>query len=446
MIKRTKPILQISGPMILANLSVPLLGLVDTAILGHLESASILAAAALGAHILSLFFWSFGFLRMSTTGLTSRRFGASDFGEVKAALIRSLFIASFIALAILSIGHLLLNLIAQFLSNNASVADLSSQYLQIRIWSAPATLATYCFVGWLIGIGRSKGALSILLATNIANGFLDYLLIIVLEWGIQGAAFASLIAEYIGLVTAIGICVYYFNAKRFKGVKLPNLLDPSKIADLLQANLDLFIRTLSLLTVFLIVASTGVGISPEVAAANAILLNMLAFSAYAMDGFAYAAESLCGRAWGKKNFREFWLIAKESTLYALLVGIAFVIIFLLLQEPILNLYTDLPKVIFSANAVYFWMALLPLIAIWCYQLDGIFIGIGHTAAMRNAMLFSFFLVFLPVFVATQKFGATGIWVALWAFHLARIVGLGIPLRRIVWAQKRRPKPPLNARN
>ncbi len=420
--------------MILANLSVPLLGLVDTAILGHLENASTLAAAALGAHIISLLFWSFGFLRMSTTGLTSRLFGAENFAEVRAALLRALILATLIAIPLLAVGQLVLGLLAQTLSGNSAIAELSTAYLNIRIWSAPATLATYCFVGWFIGLGKSRSALIVLLVTNIANGLLDYLLIVVLEMDIRGAAYASLIAEYLGVTTALLICLGIIGRSPFRLTQQSKLFDRAKFSELLQTNADLFVRTISLLLVFLIVSSAGVRISPEVAAANAILLNLLAFSAYAMDGFAYAAESLCGRAWGKRDFKEFWLVAKESTIYALLIGISFVAIFLLLEQSILGLYTNLPEVILEAKAVYLWLALLPLVAIWCYQLDGIFIGIGHTHSMRNAMLLSFLLVFLPLFFMGRDSGNTGIWMALSAFHLARVVSLGIPLLLVFKAQ------------
>ena len=422
--------------MILANLSVPLLGLVDTAILGHLDSASTLAAAALGAHIIALFFWSFGFLRMSTTGLTSRLYGAQDFSEVKASLIRSLLIAACIAVTIFIVGQILLEFLTKHLSKNESIASLSAEYLYIRIWSAPATLATYCFVGWFIGIGNSRAALIVLLITNISNGLLDYWLIVVLQLDIRGAALASVCAEYIGLITAMIICFSSFKAGALAQVVRAKLLNRNKFSELLEANLDLFLRTLSLLLVFIIVSSAGVRLSPEVAAANAILLNLLAFSAYAMDGFAYAAESLCGRAWGKRDFREFWLIAKESTVLALIVGIAFFLTFLTLEEPILALYTNLDEVILEASTVYLWLAFLPLIAIWCYQLDGIFIGIGHTQTMRNAMLFSFLLIFLPLFFLTKNQGNTSIWLTFSVFHVARVISLGLPLMTIYQTQKR----------
>lgn len=422
--------------MILANLSVPLLGLVDTAILGHLENASTLAAAALGAHIISLVFWSFGFLRMSTTGLTSRLCGAENYPEVKAALLRALIISTALAAALMLFGRLALGPLAALLSGNAEISALSSAYLNIRIWSAPATLATYCFVGWFIGLGKSRAALMVLLIANISNALLDYWLIVVLELDIRGAALASLIAEYIGLGTAILICLSIFKTELLAKVTGAKLLDRNKFSELLQANLDLFLRTISLLLVFLIVSSAGVRISPEVAAANAILLNLLAFSAYAMDGFAYAAESLGGRAWGKRDFGEFWLITKESTLLALFVGIAFVLTFLILQQPILALYTNLAEVIAEASAVYLWLAFLPLIAIWCYQLDGIFIGIGHTHSMRNSMLFSFLLVFFPIFLVSRDLGNQGIWLALSIFHLARVISLGLPLAAIFRTQKK----------
>lgn len=421
--------------MILANLSVPLLGLVDTAILGHLENASTLAAAALGAYIISLLFWSFGFLRMSTTGLTSRLFGAEDHAEVKATLARALIIAGLISLGIIGISQPILGPMAHWLSDSAPIGELSTTYMEIRIWSAPATLATYCFIGWFIGLGRSRSALMVLIAVNLTNALLDFWLIVILGMGISGAAYASVLAEYLGLVVAGSATLLILRQRSFASNRWSRLFDRQKIFALLQANFDLFLRTLSLLLVFLIVTSAGVRISPEVAAANAILLNLLSFSAHAMDGFAYAAESLCGRAWGKKDFREFWLIAKESTLFALAVGLSFVVIFLLLQQPILNLYTNLPGVIASANQIYIWLALLPLIAIWCYQLDGVFIGIGNTHTMRNAMLFSFLLVFLPVFFATRDMGPAGIWIALWAFHLSRAFSLGMPLFIIYRTQK-----------
>lgn len=422
--------------MILANLSVPILGLVDTAILGHLESASTLAAAALGAYIISLLFWSFGFLRMSTTGLTSRLFGAEDYSEVKTTLARALIISWLISLTIIALGQAILGPMAQWLSDNNAIGELSTIYMEIRIWSAPATLATYAFIGWFIGLGKSKSALLVLVAVNLTNALLDYWLIVVMKMGISGAAYASVLAEYLGLIVAGTTVFLVLKKPSFSTNKWSKLFDRKKLTALLQANFDLFLRTLSLLLVFLIVTSAGVRISPEVAAANAILLNLLSFSAHAMDGFAYAAESLCGRAWGKKDFREFWLIAKESTIFALVVGISFVVIFLVLEQPILNLYTDLPEVIASAANVYIWLALLPLIAIWCYQLDGIFIGMGHTGTMRNAMLFSFLLVFIPTFLSSRNLGASGIWLALWAFHLARIAGLGIPLTIIFRAQKK----------
>tara|TARA_B110000483_G_scaffold141911_1_gene169461 strand:+ start:44597 stop:46087 length:1491 start_codon:yes stop_codon:yes gene_type:complete len=435
-LKRTKPVLQIAGPMALANLSVPMLGLVDTAILGHLENASILAAAALGAHIITLVFWSFGFLRMSTTGLTGRLYGAEKYSELKTALVRALLIAVLLASFILLIGQLGLSWLAHLLGGGSGVAELSSTYMQIRVWSAPATLATYCFVGCFIGLGKTRHALAVLLVANITNGLLDYLLIVKLQMDIRGAAYASLIAEYIGLTTAALLCVSIFKKDLFAQAKISDTFNPVKLREILQAHLDLFLRTISLLLVFLIVTTAGVRISPEVAAANAILLNLLSFSAHAIDGFAYAAEALCGRAWGKRDFEEFWLVAKESTLYSLLLGIAFVLAFLLLQQPILSLYTNLPEVILEANKVYLWLALLPMVALWCYQLDGIFIGIGHTQSMRNSMLFSFLLIFLPLFFFTQDLGNAGVWLALSIFYLARVISLGVPLVAIYQTQKK----------
>ena len=425
--QRHRAILAIALPMVLANLSVPMLGFVDTTILGHLESAETMAAVSLGSYLLSLVFWSFGFLRMSTTGITSRALGAENSIEVEASLYRALLCALAIALLILPLGMTLLPAIASVLAKDADISDLTAQYLAIRIWAAPATLATYAAIGWLIGLGASRGAMLVLIGINVANALLDYLFMVQWGWGLCGAAWASLAAEYLGVLIAAAVTFHHLTGKALGEKFAARLFDPSRLAEMLQANGDIFIRTLCLLLVFLTTATVGVRLGPQVAAANAILLNLLAFAAYFMDGFAYAAESLGGRAWGQRNRPELLRVIWISSYMALLAAAAFSLTFATFGIELVQLYTDLPEVVAQARQVLPWLVWLPLAAIWCYQLDGIFIGIGHTATLRNTMLLSLGVYVATLWLQRENLTASGLWLAFWLFHLMRGMTLGLPL-------------------
>ncbi len=424
-----RAILAIALPMVLANLSVPMLGFVDTAILGHLESATNLAAVHLGATTLSLAFWSFGFLRMSTTGITSRQLGASNITEVRHALLRSVLMAGVIALPVIAAGLLLFPLVIPLLAHGSAVAEPAQQYVQIRLWSAPATLGTYAIIGWLIGLGSGRSAMGVMVATNLLNAALDYLFIVEWQWGYRGAALASLCAEYGGLIPGLLICRYQL--KKMAAPKTGHFWKQSAFAALLRANRDIFVRTLCLLLVFLSMSSLAVAIDAETAAATAILLNLLAFSAYFMDGFAFAAESLGGRAWGRRNRNELLQVIWKSSYLALGVAACFSLVFAALQQPLLQLYTDLPQVLARAGEIFAWLTWLPLLAIWCYQLDGIFIGIGRTATLRNAMLLSAAGYALLVWAAADNLSPASLWTAFWVFHAMRTASLALPLALIL---------------
>lgn len=424
-----RAILAIAVPMVLANLSVPMLGFVDTAILGHLESATNLAAVHLGASTLSLAFWSFGFLRMSTTGFTSRELGANNLTEVRFALLRSLLLAGAISVPLIAIALLVFPLVTPLLAHGSTVAEPALHYLQIRIWSAPATLGTYAVIGWLIGLGSGRSAMWVMVLINLLNALLDYLFIVVWQWGYPGAAFASLCAEYSGLLPAFLICRYQL--VKLGGGRSEGFWCGSAFGALLRANRDIFIRTLCLLLVFLSMSSLAVSIDAETAAATAILLNLLAFSAYFMDGFAFAAESLGGRAWGKRDHGELLIVIWKTSLLALGIACGFSLVFGLLQQPLLGLYTDLPAVIERGSQIFPWLVWLPLLAIWCYQLDGIFIGIGHTATLRNAMLLSAACYAAMIWLAGENLQPARLWLAFWLFHGLRGVSLAIPLALIL---------------
>lgn len=425
-----RKILRIAAPMMLANLSIPLLGLVDTALLGHQEDAVYLGATALGAQLIGMIFWAFGFLRMGTTGFTARARGGSDDQETYRRLLEALCFAIAIGLIILLIQPWALGALISLLSDPAGeLSALAFEYTSIRIWAAPAALMTYAFVGWLIGIQDTRSVMWILVLTNVLNIIFDYVLIVNLGLASAGAAWASLAAEYLGCALGAILVARKLSSLNISS-KLPDI-DWNSLGEMFQSSRHLFVRTLCLLFTFLFFTSQGALINSETAAANAILLNLLALTAYTMDGFAHAAEALCGKAWGAKNRTEFLDACKNTSVLAAIMAILCSLILLTGKQSILAIYTDLEAVRQIALQDYLWLALLPLIAIWCYQLDGIFIGIGHTQTMQNAMLLATLGIFIPVWWLSQHLGNTGLWLTMFSFHIARIAGLTLPFFRII---------------
>lgn len=419
--------------MMLANLSIPLLGLVDTALLGHQENAVYLGATALGAQLIGMIFWAFGFLRMGTTGFTARAYGINNHQEIYRRLLEALGFGISIGLVILFIHPWVLGPAIALLSDTSSeLSGLALEYASIRIWAAPAALATYAFIGWLIGLQDTRSVMCVLIATNLLNILFDYVLIVELGLASAGAAWASLAAEYFGCVLGA-----VFVLRKLPGlhisVKLPEI-DWASLGEMFHSSRHLFVRTLCLLFTFLFFTAQGALIGPETAAANAILLNLLALTAYTMDGFAHAAEAMCGRAWGAGRRADFMEACKGTSVLAAAIALLCTFILLTGQSPIIAVYTNLEGVRQVAMNDYMWLAFLPLIAIWCYQLDGIFIGIGHTRTMQNAMLLSTVAVFIPVWWFTRSAGNTGLWITMFCFHIARIAGLAYPFSRIMQRQ------------
>lgn len=415
--------------MLLANLSTPLLGLVDTAILGHLGSAVYLGAVAIGAQLLTMIFWSFGFLRMGTTGTSSRALGSKDFMAVKDILVKSLIFGIAISTLILGTQHLFLEPLLKLMTDAPELYSAALSYSEIRIWAAPATLSTYVIIGWLIGIQRTRDVMVIVITMNLMNMVLDYILIAALDLHSDGAAIASLVSEYSGLFIALA---YAKRALKKLGVSIKPLpkLAWRAYALLLHQSKHLFVRTLCLLFCFTFFAAQGASFGAETLAANAILLNLLSLCAYALDGFAYSAETLGGEAWGAKNSTQFKIVVKETWLFSIALSCLISLLLLLGKFLILPIYTDIASVITILNRYYLWLAVLPLIAVHSYQLDGIFIGAGRTFEMQNAMLASFFLVFLPCWYVLQDLENTGLWMSFWAFHLARCLFLLPPFLKI----------------
>ena len=413
---------RLAGPIILANLTTPLLGAVDTAVVGHLPDPSYIGGVAVGSVIFSFLFWGFGFLRMGTTGFTAQAYGAGDAAELRACLLRPLALA-------LGFGALLILLQSPVravalwaMDTSAEVEGHTSIYFDIRIWSAPAALVNYALLGWLLGVQRATAALVLQLLLNGTNILLDLVFVIGLDWGGAGVAWAPLIAEPVAAATGLAL-ILYKPAQRPSADDWQRLRDPARLAALMRVNLDIFIRTFCLTLAFGIFTSQSAGFGDVILAGNAILLQFQSVIAHGLDGFAHAAEILAGSALGARNRATFRRAVVVCTLWGL--GAALLVsAFLLAAGPLLiALFTSLPEVRLSAESYLWWMIASPLVSVWSFLLDGVFIGATRTAAMRNAMLASLAVFLLANWLLLPPLGNHGLWLSLTLFMAARAVTL-----------------------
>jgi len=412
----------LAAPIILSNVTVPLVGAVDTAVTGHMDTPEPIAAVALGASIFSLIFWTFGFLKMGTSGSVAQAFGAKDNTTISLTLLRSLIIAVSLGVIIILLHRPLLNLSLWLVTADATIEDLSRNYMQIRIWSAPATLANYVVTGVLIGIQRMRSVFVFQLVLNCTNVILDLLFVPVLGWGIEGVAIASLISEY----TALALALYLIREQLRVSVSTATpamLREAAPLKRLLKLNGDIFIRTLLLVSCFFYFNASSGRFSSTVFAANVILMQLLHICAYALDGFAHAAETLAGQAFGSRNKEQFNKVISTSTIQATVTAIIMSAALYFGGPAVLKLFTNQTDVLAAAQSLLPWMLVLPFLSVWCYQLDGIFIGTTHSREMRNAMIISAGLFLLLTMLLIPKFGNTGLWSAFALFMIARAVTL-----------------------
>lgn len=404
--------------MIIANISTPLLGLVDTAVMGHLDNASFLAAVALAGLIFNFLFWGFGFLRMGTAGLSAQAFGANNTLELNAILLRAMVLAVSISFLLLVFQQSIAAFSFYLINCNDSIEPLAQQYFYIRIWSAPACLCQYVILGWFLGRQNTTSPLLIVVTTNACNICLDLLFVVHYGMNTEGVALASVLAEYIGLIFGVLLVIRNIPVSSLS-LSWPHLLQADKIKAMLLINGHLFVRTLCLIFTFSFFTVQGAKFGSAILAANAILMNFQTFMAYALDGFAHAAEALIGRALGAKNKILFQQSIKTTALWSLLVALLFTLTFNFAGQDIINSLTHLTEVREPAYEYLPWLIALPLISFSSFLLDGVFIGATLSRQMRDCILLSLFLVFLPSWYYTQDLANHGLWLALSLFMLMR---------------------------
>ncbi|MFI8745353.1 MATE family efflux transporter [Pseudomonas sp. NPDC077186] len=403
----------LAAPMILSNLSVPLVALVDSAVVGHLPHAHQLAAVAVGGSLYTLLTWAMGFLRMGSTGFAAQAAGRGDGGALRQVLLQGLLLGVLLALLLAVLAIPFSGAALGLMRPSAALDALAREYFQIRLFGLPAALATYALVGWLLGTQNARGPLAILLTANLLNVALDLWFVLGLQWGVAGAAWASVIAEWSAAL--LGLWLARRALRRYPGrLERAALQRWSSWRPLLAVNRDIFIRTLALQLVFFLITVQGTRLGDATVAANALLLNGLLLTAHALDGLAHAVEALCGHALGARDraaLRRSLLVAGA---WSLLASIGFALFFGLGGHWFIGLQTDIAAVRDTALQYLPYLALLPLLAVWSYLLDGLFIGATRAREMRDAMLIALALT-LPLGWALQALGNHGLWLAFLAF-------------------------------
>ena len=419
----SRRILRIALPILFSNATIPILGAVDTGVIGQLGDPAAIGAVGIGAIIISAIYWVFGFLRMGTVGLTSQAYGAKDFMEVDALLGRCLIVSFSAGLIIILIQSVAFQLALNISPASKEVELFASKYIEIRIFSAPAAIALFGITGWLIALERTKSILLVQLFMNGLNVILDILLVNHFELGIQGVAYASLVAEWCGFILGLYLCRDRLMAKGF--LNFLQIFDKKRLTNMVNVNIDILIRSLLLQMAIISFLFIGSDFGDLALASNQILLQFIHIVSYALDGFAHAAETLVGQSVGARDRRSFRQAAILTTIWAGLICIIFVMFFLIFGGHLVDLMTVSPEVRLEARKYLPYLSILPLIGLFSYMLDGIFIGATRTRDMRNMMFISFLGYVLVLFLLIPNFENHGLWFGLMALYILRAVTLSL---------------------
>lgn len=410
MTRTDRQILHIALPSIVSNITVPLLGLIDVSIVGHLGAASYIGAIAVGGMLFNMIYWLFGFLRMGTGGLTAQAYGRHDLQEVTRILLRSLSISLLLALALLLLQYPIRNIAFMCMDTSEEVRQLATLYFHICIWGAPATLGLYGFTGWYIGMQNSRFPMFIAITQNIVNIAASLFFVFVLKMKVEGVALGTLVAQYAGLGMACLLWLAYYRPLR-KYLRQKALFDRTEMKRFFQVNRDIFIRTLCLIAVTVFFTSTGAAYGDVVLAVNALLMQLFTLFSYFMDGFAYAGEALTGKYIGAKDDQSLRLTIRHLFKWGIALSLLFTLLYGAGGKSFLGLLTNDTSVISASEEYIYWVLAIPLAGFSAFLLDGICIGATATHLMLRSMLVASASFFLLYYGLHDTLGNHALWMA-----------------------------------
>lgn len=416
-----KEIYRLALPNIVSNFSIPLLGAVDTALMGRLESEHYLGAVGIGGIIFSFIYWGFGFLRMTTTGLTAQAFGEKDFQECGRLLLRATCIGIVASLLLFISQWQLADVSFLLIGTSPEVEHLARAYFHIRIYAAPATLCLHAFHGVFLGVQNARYPMLLTIVVNLVNIVLNLVFVRLLGMKVEGVALATVIAQYIGLFLAVLFFWRYYRGL-LRTWRFREILALSKLKRFLNISGDIFIRTCCLVFSHAVFTAKSATLSDTVLAVNTILLQFINLMSYAIDGFAFAAESLIGKYKGAQDMRNLKKTTHQIFLWAFLFGGLIMLIFVIFGEPLLHLFTDQMPLIEQAKPYLIWIIVASVVNVAAYIWDGIFLGATASKALRNSVILST-LIFLSAVYLLMPFGNHGLWAALTVLLAARGISL-----------------------
>lgn len=415
-----KVLWRLAGPIMISNISIALLGMVDTAVVGHLDHAYYLGGVTLAMVVFNFLYWGLSFLRMGTTGIVAQQFGANNPEQLRSSLFQAITLALILSLVVLIFQSSLASFSFSVLQGSDDVKYYANEYFDIAIWAVPAMLLNLVITGWLLGMQRATYTLFLAVFINLLNIILDIVFVVWMQMDVQGVALATVIAQYSGLILAFILCKKILLQYPGDWHK-QTMFDISSIKEMLSVNHNLFLRTLSLIFVFAFFTDQSAGQGDDILAANAILKNFYLLIALGLDGFATAAEALTGKSIGVQDHQGFWKVVKTATQWGAGFAVLFSLCYWLFGEYIISLMTSIDSVKMTAGEYLIWIVFAPIISVWCFIWDGVFIGARKAKDMRNSMLIATVLVFVPAWYLSQGLGNHGLWLAFILFLLARTV-------------------------
>lgn len=431
-----REILRLAVPNIITTLTVPLLGFADMALMGHLDSPVYINAIGIGTALFNMIYWGFGFLRMGTTGLTAQAYGNNNQHQLSNTLYRALLVSGTIAALLLLLQYPILKLSLSIFDASDESKQLAAEYFNVRIWAAPAALALYVLNGWFLGLQRSTYVMIIAIVLNLTNVGLNFLFVLGLDMDVRGIALATVIAQYTGLLLAVGIIAWKLRDS-LSAFQLKVVTEVQAFTEFFKVNADIFIRTICLVFTFTFFTARSGSFGSQEMAVDQLLLQLMHLLSYGIDGFATAAESLVGKYFGARNREGYKKAIRYSFYWGMGLSVAYSAVYFFFGNNIIALLTDIDSVKEAAKPYMWWLIAMPLVNAVAFIWDGVYIGRTATKAMRNNMLLATFLVFVPAFLLTQAYiGNHALWLAMLLFMAARAVGLSIYAPKAIYGWTR----------